>query len=250
MQGGIGYALSAALREEVTLTGGEVGQRNFDAYRPLRIDEMPEIEVHIVPSNERPSGVGEPGTPPVAPAVANALARPVAFPDLQNTDGDPILLTTDHFDIVPGARYAVVSTLDSAMTAAAILRCLLAGATLMPVDLRFETPKQAADRLIAAGHEVICMDNFFTGSRTNVTHLRDNPRFELFRGDVNERTVMEVDEVYHLACPASPIHYQHDPVQTTKTTSMTAKVPDEAGAATRIERPLRRGGWLPTVLRV
>ena len=74
MQGGIGYALSAALREEVTLTAGEVGQRNFDSYRPLRIDEMPEIEVHIAQSAEAPTGVGEPGVPPLAPALANALA--------------------------------------------------------------------------------------------------------------------------------------------------------------------------------
>ncbi len=74
MEGGIGYALSAALREEVTLAAGEVQQRNFDLYRPLRINEMPDIEVHIVPSAEPPSGVGEPGTPPLAPALVNALA--------------------------------------------------------------------------------------------------------------------------------------------------------------------------------
>lgn len=74
MEGGIGYALSAALREEVTLAAGEVQQRNFDLYRPLRIDEMPDIEVHIVPSAEAPTGVGEPGTPPLAPALVNALA--------------------------------------------------------------------------------------------------------------------------------------------------------------------------------
>ncbi len=74
MEGGIGYALSAALREEVTLAAGEVEQRNFDRYRPLRIDEMPVIEVHIVPSAEPPTGVGEPGTPPLAPALVNALA--------------------------------------------------------------------------------------------------------------------------------------------------------------------------------
>ena len=73
------------------------------------------------------------------------------------------------------------------------------------------------DRLLADGHEVICMDNFFTGSRANVLHLRDNPNFELMRGDVNEPTVVEVDEVYHLACPASPIHYQRNPVRTIKT---------------------------------
>ena len=74
MEGGIGYALSAALREEVTLAAGEVQERNFDRYRPLRIDEMPDIEVHIVPSAEPPTGVGEPGTPPLAPALVNALA--------------------------------------------------------------------------------------------------------------------------------------------------------------------------------
>ena len=73
------------------------------------------------------------------------------------------------------------------------------------------------DRLLADGHEVICMDNFFTGSRANVLHLRKKPNFELMRGDVNEPCVVEVDEVYHLACPASPIHYQRNPVRTIKT---------------------------------
>ena len=74
MEGGIGYALSAALREEVTLVEGEVQQQNFHTYRPLRINEMPDVEVHIVPSGEAPTGVGEPGTPPLAPALVNALA--------------------------------------------------------------------------------------------------------------------------------------------------------------------------------
>ena len=73
------------------------------------------------------------------------------------------------------------------------------------------------DRLLADGHEVICMDNFFTGSRANVLHLQENPNFELMRGDVNDCGVVEVDEVYHLACPASPIHYQKNPVRTIKT---------------------------------
>lgn len=73
MEGGIAYALSAALREEITLQDGEVQQDNFDNYRPLRIDEMPEVEVHIVSSGEAPTGVGEPGVPPLAPAVANAI---------------------------------------------------------------------------------------------------------------------------------------------------------------------------------
>jgi UDP-glucuronate decarboxylase len=76
------------------------------------------------------------------------------------------------------------------------------------------------DRLLDDGHEVICVDNFFTGSRTNVGHLMDSRRFELVRGDVNERTVLEVDEVYHLACPASPIHYQRNPVRTIRTCVM------------------------------
>ncbi|KAA0593807.1 UDP-glucuronate decarboxylase [Azospirillum lipoferum] len=73
------------------------------------------------------------------------------------------------------------------------------------------------ERLLAAGNDVLCVDNFFTGSRDNVLHLLDNPHFELMRHDVTFPLYVEVDEVYNLACPASPIHYQHDPVQTTKT---------------------------------
>jgi UDP-glucuronate decarboxylase len=73
------------------------------------------------------------------------------------------------------------------------------------------------DRLIADGHEVICLDNFFTGSKRNIEHLIGHQRFELVRHDVTFPLYMEVDEIYNLACPASPIHYQHDPVQTTKT---------------------------------
>ena len=73
------------------------------------------------------------------------------------------------------------------------------------------------DRLIAMGHEVLCVDNYFTGTRNNIGHLLDHPRFELLRHDVTFPLYVEVDEIYNLACPASPIHYQHDPVQTTKT---------------------------------
>ncbi|HEY2902995.1 MAG TPA: UDP-glucuronic acid decarboxylase family protein [Polyangia bacterium] len=73
------------------------------------------------------------------------------------------------------------------------------------------------ERLLADGHEVVCLDNFFTGTRTNVEHLLDNHRFELFRHDVTAPLTMEVDEVYHLACPASPIHYQRNPVRTIRT---------------------------------
>jgi len=73
------------------------------------------------------------------------------------------------------------------------------------------------DRLIAAGHEVLCVDNYFTGGKANVAHLLGHPRFELLRHDVTFPLYVEVDEIYNLACPASPIHYQYDPVQTTKT---------------------------------
>ncbi len=72
-------------------------------------------------------------------------------------------------------------------------------------------------RLLEEGNEVICVDNFFTGMRGNVSGLLDNPNFELIRHDVTFPLYVEVDEIYNLACPASPIHYQHDPVQTTKT---------------------------------
>jgi UDP-glucuronate decarboxylase len=73
------------------------------------------------------------------------------------------------------------------------------------------------ERLIADGHEVLCVDNFFTGTRDNIAHLLGHPRFELMRHDVTFPLYVEVDEIYNLACPAAPIHYQHDPVQTTKT---------------------------------
>ncbi|WP_114227939.1 MULTISPECIES: UDP-glucuronic acid decarboxylase family protein [Sphingomonas] len=73
------------------------------------------------------------------------------------------------------------------------------------------------ERLIGEGHEVICVDNFFTGQRRNIAHLLGHPNFELLRHDVTFPLFVEVDEIYNLACPASPVHYQHDPVQTTKT---------------------------------
>jgi UDP-glucuronate decarboxylase len=73
------------------------------------------------------------------------------------------------------------------------------------------------ERLIAQGHDVLCVDNFFTGRKDNVAHLLKHPRFELMRHDVTFPLYVEVDEIYNLACPASPIHYQFDPVQTTKT---------------------------------
>lgn len=73
------------------------------------------------------------------------------------------------------------------------------------------------DRLLADGHDVLCADNLFTGTKRNLDHLHSHPRFEFMRHDVTFPLFVEVDEIYNLACPASPIHYQHDPVQTTKT---------------------------------
>ena len=78
------------------------------------------------------------------------------------------------------------------------------------------------DRLINQGNYVLCVDNFSTGTANNIAHLRNNPRFELLRHDVTFPLYVEVDEIYNLACPASPVHYQRDPVQTTKTTVIGA----------------------------
>ncbi|HKO42662.1 MAG TPA: UDP-glucuronic acid decarboxylase family protein [Pyrinomonadaceae bacterium] len=76
------------------------------------------------------------------------------------------------------------------------------------------------ERLLNSGHDVLCLDNFFTGRRANILHLHDNPHFELIRHDVIEPILLEVDQIYNLACPASPIHYQYNPVKTVKTNVM------------------------------
>ena len=78
------------------------------------------------------------------------------------------------------------------------------------------------ERLLNDGHEVVCLDNFFTGSKRNIRHLQDNRGFELIRHDVTEPILLEVDRIFNLACPASPIHYQYNPVKTTKTSVMGA----------------------------
>ena len=77
-----------------------------------------------------------------------------------------------------------------------------------------------SERLLAAGHDVLCLDNFFTGSKENIAHLLGDHRFELIRHDVIEPILLEVDQIYNLACPASPVHYQYNPVKTTKTSVM------------------------------
>ncbi|MBV8454961.1 MAG: SDR family oxidoreductase [Deltaproteobacteria bacterium] len=76
------------------------------------------------------------------------------------------------------------------------------------------------ERLLREGHEVICLDNFFSGKRANIAHLTTDPRFELIRHDIVEPILLEVDRIYHLACPASPVHYQYNPVKTIKTSVM------------------------------
>src|SRR6202022_1662634 len=78
------------------------------------------------------------------------------------------------------------------------------------------------DRLLSDGHEVVCVDNLFTGTKRNIEHLHANPRFEFLRHDITFPLYVEVDEIYNLACPASPVQYQHDPVQTTKTSVLGA----------------------------
>jgi UDP-glucuronate decarboxylase len=92
------------------------------------------------------------------------------------------------------------------------------------------------DALLARGDEVLCVDNYFTGRRDNVAHLLSHPRFELMRHDITFPLYVEVDEIYNLACPASPVHYQHDPVQTTKTSVLGAI--NMLGLAKRLKVPI------------
>jgi len=114
------------------------------------------------------------------------------------------------------------------------------------------------ERLVAEGHDVVCLDNFFTGTRANVAHLLSHPRFELFRHDVEHPLTMEVDQIFHLACPASPVHYQRNPVRTIRTavegTLNLLEVAREAGARMMIastsevygdpaEHPQRESYW-------
>ena len=92
------------------------------------------------------------------------------------------------------------------------------------------------ERLLSDGHDVICLDNFFTGSKENIRHLLPNPGFELIRHDITWPLYVEVDAIFNLACPASPVHYQHDPIQTTKTSVMGAI--NLLGMAKRLSIPI------------
>jgi len=78
------------------------------------------------------------------------------------------------------------------------------------------------ERLLSEGHDILCLDNFFTGSKDNILHMVNNPRFELIRHDITMPIYLEVDQIYNLACPASPVHYQHNPIKTIKTNVMGA----------------------------
>ena len=90
------------------------------------------------------------------------------------------------------------------------------------------------ERLLREHHSVLCVDNFYTGTRRNVSHLLDNPDFELLRHDITFPLFVEVDEIYNLACPASPIHYQYDPVQTTKVNVHGSIIIDLTGSGSKI----------------
>jgi UDP-glucuronate decarboxylase len=92
------------------------------------------------------------------------------------------------------------------------------------------------ERLLKDGHDVICVDNFFTGSKENIRHLLTNPGFELIRHDITWPLYLEIDAIYNLACPASPVHYQHDPIQTTKTSVIGAI--NLLGIAKRLKIPI------------
>ena len=96
------------------------------------------------------------------------------------------------------------------------------------------------ERLLEVGCDVLCVDNFFTGTRRNIDHLLDNPRFEIMRHDITFPLYVEVDQIYNLACPASPVHYQWDPVQTTKTSVLGAI--NMLGLAKRLRGRILAGG--------
>lgn len=91
------------------------------------------------------------------------------------------------------------------------------------------------ERLLAEGHDVICLDNFFTGRRENVHRLMDSKRFELVRHDIIEPVLLEVDQIYNLACPASPVHYQYNPVNVRNPGEFTMRqLAEEVGRAARV----------------
>jgi len=81
------------------------------------------------------------------------------------------------------------------------------------------------DRLLAQGHDVLCLDNLFTGNKNNIRHLIGHSNFEFVRHDITQPIYLEVDEIYNLACPASPVHYQYNPIKTIKTSVMGAIIP-------------------------
>ena len=103
------------------------------------------------------------------------------------------------------------------------------------------------DRLMAQGHEVVCLDNFYTGHKRNIFKWLDSPYFELIRHDITEPIRLEVDQIYHLACPASPVHYQYNPVKTIKTNVMGTL--NMLGLAKRIKARFLIGFYLGSLWR-
>ena len=102
------------------------------------------------------------------------------------------------------------------------------------------------ERLLNMGHEVICLDNYFTGSKKNIIHLLDNPYFELIRHDITMPSYVETDEIYNLACPASPVHYQYNGIKTIKTSVMGAINTLGLAKRTKVENTSgfnKRGIW-------
>jgi UDP-glucuronate decarboxylase len=121
-------------------------------------------------------------------------------------------------DIAVGSNRTVVPTIATTSPAAAThqpRRVLVTGGAGF-------IGSHLCEHLLKSGRDVLCVDNFFTGTRRNIEHLREHPRFEILRHDVTFPLYVEVDEIYNLACPASPVHYQRDPVQTTKTSVLGA----------------------------
>ena len=147
-----------------------------------------------------------PGPPPAGPPARPAAGRRARWPCCDSRDLPGSSAAGD-----PASKPAACAR--RSMDVAGEVRRMRSRRVLVTGGAGF-LGSHLCDRLIADGHEVVCLDNFFTGTRANIEHLLPHPRFELVRHDVEHPLTMEVDEIYHLACPASPVHYQRNPVRT------------------------------------